>query len=352
MTDTTRSQFERKGLFIMTNKTNIRLTASEIAALWVQYQNNTLVSCVFKYLISNNGDNSIREILKFAITLSQEHLRFVRDIFPREDFAIPIGFTDSDVNINAENLFGDCFALHYLDNMSRLAVAAYGLALCNATRSDIRDFYKQAVIDAMKINEKAVQLMLEKGIYNRPPSIPPSKTVQFAKKQGFLGSLLTEMRPLTSVEIMNLFNNIQTNIMGKAMMTAFSQVATSPEFRDYFLRGKEIARKHIDIFSEKLSQDDLNGCLPIEPLITSSTQAPFSDKLMMFHTTALVQAGIGNYGLSISTIQRYDLAIDYARLMTEIGVFAKDGANIMIDKGWFEEPPQAVNRKELAMSHH
>ncbi|WP_246516434.1 DUF3231 family protein [Salicibibacter cibarius] len=32
--------------------------------------------------------------------------------------------------------------------------------------------------------------------------------------------------------------------------------------------------------------------------MTSSTESPFSDKLMTFHTTALVDIGIGNYGLS------------------------------------------------------
>ena len=335
----------------MSQITNIRITAPEIASLWTQYQNDSLAICVLKYLTAHTEDKSIIELSKYTITIAEKNIEFIKQELEREGYAIPRGFTNEDVNISARKLFGDCFTLHYLNNMTRIGILAYGLSLSNASREDIRRFYVQSATNSIEINEKVIKLMLEKGIYSRPPSIPPNKKVRFAEKQGFLGSIFKETRPLTVIEITNLFSNIQTNVIGKAVMTAFSQVADSPEVRNYFIRGKEIANKHINLFIDKLSQNDLTGCLPLEPLLTDSTQAPFSDKLMMFHTAALVQAGVANYGAAISTSQRYDLAIDYSRLMVEVGAFAEDGANIMIDKGWFEEPPQAVNRKELAMSH-
>jgi hypothetical protein len=40
-----------------------------------------------------------------------------------------------------------------------------------------------------------------------------------------------------------------------------------------------------------------------------------------------------------------DLAAQYHRLMAEIEQFAEDGANIMIEKGWLEQPPKAPDRK-------
>jgi hypothetical protein len=337
-------------VFILVNKSSIRITAPEIASLWTQFQNESLASCVIKYLIAKTEDDSFRQILSFSLSLSQKHITFIKNTFESENFAIPEGFTNSDVDVAAPKLFGDCFSLHYLNNMSRLGIAAHGLSLCIATRSDIRGFYKQNLAESVELNEKVVGTMLEAGVYIRPPSIPPSASVHYATKQGFLGNLFKETRPLTSIEIMNLFINIQTNIIGKAMMTGFSQVASSPKIRDYFLRGKNIAQKHIDVFSDKLAKDDLTGTLVIEPLITDSTQSPFSDKLMLFHTAALVQAGIGNYGAAISTSQRYDIIVDYTRLMGEVGIFAEDGANLLIENGWFEEPPQAVDRKALAMS--
>ena len=36
-----------------------------------------------------------------------------------------------------------------------------------------------------------------------------------------------------------------------------------------------------------------------------------------------------------------------SKLMAEIGLYAEDGANIMIEKGWLEEPPQEVDSKAL-----
>ena len=332
----------------MKTKSSICISAPEVAVLWTQYQNESLASCIMKYLIAKNQDDLFREILEFALSLSQKHIRFIKTIFEQEGYAIPDGFTDKDIDVLAPKLFGDCFALHYLGNMSRLGIAAHGLSLCSSAHADIRNFYKQNLAESVELNEKTVTTMLDKGIYIRPPSIPPSTSVHYAAKQGFLGNLFKETRPLTAIEIMNLFINIQTNVIGKAIMTGFSQVASSPQIRDYFLRGKNIAQKHIDIFNDKLAKDDLTGTLPIEPLITDSTQSPFSDKLMLFHTAALVQAGIGNYGVAISTSQRYDIVIDYTRLMAEVGTYSEDGANLLIENGWFEEPPQAVNRKELA----
>jgi len=78
-----------------------------------------------------------------------------------------------------------------------------------------------------------------------------------------------------------------------------------------------------------------------------STIAPFSDKLMVFHTTAMIAVGIGNYGTAAGTCQRIDLSVLYTRLSAEIAKYAEDGANLMIKNGWLEEPPQADDRHAL-----
>jgi hypothetical protein len=50
---------------------------------------------------------------------------------------------------------------------------------------------------------------------------------------------------LLALEITNLFHNLQTNAIGKALITGFAQVADTEDARDYFKRGKVIATKHI-----------------------------------------------------------------------------------------------------------
>lgn len=315
--------------------------------MWAQYQNDSLAKCVLKHFAAKAEDAEIRQLLKFALSLSQNHVAWIRSTYEKENFVPPRGFTDEDVNINAERLFDDIFTLYYLNNMSRVGLAAYGLALSMAARQDIRQFYIQTLQESIELNEKIIKLMLEKGIYLRAPYIPANKNVEFAKQQSFLGNVFNESRPLTVIEIMHIFTNIQTNVIGKALLTGFSQTISSPDVRSHLVRGTEIAKEHINIFTERLAVDDLHGSLPMDHLITTSTQPPFSEKLMLFHASALLQIGMGNYGAAISTSQCYDLAVDYTRLLAEIGLYSADGAKLMIGKGWFEEPPQAVDRKTL-----
>ncbi|WP_229138655.1 DUF3231 family protein [Bacillus sp. REN16] len=88
--------------------------------------------------------------------------------------------------------------------------------------------------------------------------------------------------------------------------------------------------------------------MTIDQGVTDSTEAPFSDRLMLFHFSLMEYAGIGNYGVSISESQRSDLIVDYSRLLTEVMKFSEDVRNIMIKNEWLEKPPTAANRKELA----
>lgn len=81
--------------------------------------------------------------------------------------------------------------------------------------------------------------------------------------------------------------------------------------------------------------------------ILDSTVAPFSDKLMMFHTTTLIAAGIGNYGTAAGTCERMDLNALYTRLSAEIALYAEDGANLMIKYALLEEPPKAADHQAL-----
>lgn len=326
----------------------IRLTSAEIAVLWTQYQSDSLAKCVLKYFFTKVQDEEIRQLLDLALLLSQNHIAWIRSTYEKESFAIPVGFTDEDVDSNAERLFDDIFSLHYLSNMSRVGLAAYGLALSVAARSDVRDFYIQTLREATELNEKNTKLMLEKGIYVRAPYIPVNKHVEFAEQQTFLGNLFKESRPLSVIEILHIFINLQANILGKAMLTGFWQTASSPEIRSHFLKGKDIMQKHINIFTGRLELDHLTGLSSMETLITASNQPPFSEKLMLSHAAALIQANMGNYGVAISASQCHDLAFDYTRLMAEIALYAENGAKLIIEQGWFEEPPQAINREILA----
>jgi len=82
--------------------------------------------------------------------------------------------------------------------------------------------------------------------------------------------------------------------------------------------------------------------------VTDSKEPPFSDKLMLQMITSLIASGMSSYGKAMSVSPRRDLGVKYARLITEIGQYADDGAEIMIKNEWMEQPPISADRKDLA----
>ncbi|GAA0428844.1 hypothetical protein GCM10008983_01480 [Lentibacillus halophilus] len=326
-----------------------KLTASEISNLWTSYQNDSMAICGLKYFLANIEDQDIRSVLEYALDISKQHIQRVTDIFQSENYPVPVGFTDHDVNVEAPRLFSDVLYLSYILNMGKFGLSSYSLALSLSSRGDIIEYYSDCLTETTKLHNWAKSLAKEKGTYVRAPQIPTPEQVSFVKDTSFLsGGLFGAPRPLLGVEIGDLIYNAKRNALGQALITGFSQVANNKNVRQYFERGREISGKHVEIFNSLLHQNYLSGVTPLTAEVTDSTAAPFSDKLMMYHVSALVASGIGQYGVSMSTSPRRDLGIDYARLMAEIAKYANDGAKLMIQNGWMEQPPEAADRQELA----
>ncbi|HZH63216.1 MAG TPA: DUF3231 family protein [Metabacillus sp.] len=331
----------------MENKTNIRLTAAEMSVLWTQFINDSASVCVVSHFINKAEDEEVRLILEFAINGSLKNLEFLRNLFQKEHFPIPVGFTKEDVDKDAPRLFSDTYSIIYLRHMSILGMAAASGAIGFSTRPDVVSFFKSVLNTAIELQDLTRVLMLKQGTYVRPPYISTPDKVDFVEKQRFLAGFIGDKRPLTAHEITMLFNNIQTNAIGKTLIIGFAQTAKNKEIKEYFLRGKQIAQKHIDLFSDKLKKEDLPAPMTWDTAVTDTTVPIFSEKLMMFHVSAMIGAGIGNYGASMSGSPRRDLALRYASLIPEITLYAEDGANIMINHKWLEEPPQTDDRNQI-----
>ena len=331
----------------MEDKTNIGLTAAEMTTLWTQYINDTLAACVSKYFIEQVEDEEVRPIIEHTLQIANTNLSIMQDLFTKEEFPIPIGFTDQDVNPKAPKLFSDTFVLMYLRQMSILAMAASSTALGLVSRPDVVIFHRRVLKEGVRMQDLTRELMLKQGTYIRPPFISIPDKVAFVKKQHFLAGFLGDKRVLTSVEISHLFLNVQTNAIGKALMTGFAQTVQDEEVKQFLVRGKQIAQKHVDIFSNYMKKENLPAPMSWDSGVTDSTSHAFSDKLIMFHVTAMIAAGIGNYGMAMAASPRRDLGFKYASLIPEIALYAEDGANIMIKHGWMEEPPQADDRDQL-----
>lgn len=327
---------------------HIKLTSAELSYLWNTYLADSMSVCVFKYFLENIEDHEIKTLVTHALDLSQQHIEIIRGVFSHEEIQVPEGFTERDINLKVKRLFTDVFYLRYLKQMTNGGLATYGRTLQHIYRHDIRAFFSKCLTATIELYNEVTQVLLEKGLNTRPPSIPYPQEIEYVHKQSFLWEGLGRREALTGEEVSQLHFNIQTNHLGSGLATAFSQVADSNKVRDYILRGKDIALKHIKVFSDYLENNALPIPMSFDQEVTDSKQSPFSDKLIMFHFGLMIYSGIGNYGASISASRRSDLIVDYSRLTTEILKFAEDGVNILIANEWLEQPPLAIARKDLA----
>lgn len=334
----------------MTIEHNINLTTGEIAPLWTGYLGDSMSNCVLRYFLSKVEDAEIRTILEYAYGLTLEHIQFKKKLFSNENIPVPIGFTEDDVNTDAPRLFSDTFMLYYLRQMGIAGTTAYSMALSSSARTDIREFFTHSMKTAAELLNKSTTLLLSKGLFVRTPEIPMPTTTELVQKEGWLNGFFGDRRPLNCVEITHLYLNIMTNTLGKALMMGFAQTSSSDDIIQYTIRGRDISTKHVEVFSSLLHDDNLPAPFTLEGTVSNSTIAPFSDKLMLFHTAFLSGLGLGNYGAAIAACTRRDLVTEYVRLAAEVGTYTDDGAELMIKNGWMEKIPGAVERDALIKS--
>jgi hypothetical protein len=333
----------------METEHNTRLTSAEISQLWTAYVNDTMAVCFLNYFLNKCEDTEIRDVVQYGLEISQSHIKKLTEIFQRENYPIPYGFTlEEDVDTTAPRLYSDSYVLVYMKQMGYLGMNSYSMATPLSARLDVYEYFSECLAETNKLHRIAKDVLLSKGLYIRSPYISKPKQVDFVKKQSFLTGWFGERRPLTALEIAHLYSNIQRNGLGIATLTGFAQTAKSKEVGRFMEKGAKIASKHIEIFGSIMREDRLPVPMTWDTDVTDSTVSVFSDKMMMFVTTALIAIGIGYYGTSIATSARRDLQAQYTRLNAEILQFSEDGANIMIENGWLEEPPRADDRQELA----
>ncbi len=327
---------------------SIKLTAPEISSLWTQYLFDSMSICFFKYALEHLEDEDIIDTYKLALDYSELHVQKIQEFFKEENFPVPQGFTEEDVDIHAPRLFQDPFYLQYMYIMTLQGITGYALSLSTSVRSDLRKYYIACNHEVTNLFEKTLDLLLSKGIFSRPPVITPAQSIDFVDQQSFLTGFLGKRRPLTAMEIGDITFNMNKMNLHVALKVGFSQVAHSEKIREYIVRGMEIADKHIEAFDSVFREEKLNSPVSWQSYVTNSTTSPFSDKFLMYQVQLSTQLAIAYYGTALSVTSRRDLAIKYVSLTAELLRFAEDGTNLMIENKWLEEPPSASDRRALS----
>ncbi|CAG9622255.1 DUF3231 family protein [Sutcliffiella rhizosphaerae] len=324
------------------------LTSGEMGKLWATYNGNTMAKCVLSYYLKNVEDEDIKKVLEYALDLAKTFVKEIGEIFKQENFPIPVGLTDEDVNLDAPRLFNDEFYLYYLQYAGKAGMSIYSAAISIVTRKDIRDFYVKALSGVVKLMTETSDMLISRGKLMNSPTVPNPKEVYFVNNQRFLNGYLGDVRPLHGLETAHLFDNINNDITSKALIIGFSQGVQDKKVRKFLERGRNINKKHIEMLSKKLNEDNLPSPSLLDHIVTSSTIPPFSDKLMILHKIDMFSMKIRQYANGASLNGRRDIGALYARCLMDVSLYVEDGANIMIEYGWMEQPPIVVNRNKLS----
>ncbi|MTW86666.1 DUF3231 family protein [Virgibacillus dakarensis] len=333
---------------IKSNSTYENLTSTEMGKLWVVYQGNTMAKCVLRYYLQHVEDKDIEKVIENALNLSETLLEKVAAIFTRANFPVPIGLTEDDVNLDAPRLFSDEFYLHYLKYTSKSGMSIYAIAIPIMIRNDIREFFINAFDSTADLIKEVNDVLLKKGFLPIPPSIPVPDQIDFIKKQDYLNGFFGNVRSLHALEIAHLYDNIENNIASKALLIGFSQVAKDEQVKKFLLRGKELSNRHIETSAQQLHKNNLPSPPLLDDLVSTTTVAPFSDKLMITHKIDMFSMKIRSYANAASLNGRRDIGGMYAKFLKDVALYVEDGANIAIDNGWMEQPPKAADRNDLA----
>ena len=335
------------------NADTINLSSAEVGQLWSTYMAQSMSKCMVPFFVEKCKDTDIRSLLQFVLDISNRHVNSITEIFNKSNIPVPHGFTDEDFDVNAKPLYGDTFMLLYTRFMAKYGLINFSFALSLSVRPDISAFFEGCLNDFNEIRKKASNVALSKGLIARAPNIPIQDRVEFVTADtSFFKGIIGDKRPINALEIGHIFINIHQRQLEDALLLGFGQVIKINKLRDYFSRGKQIIDKHVGVLGSLLEDEDLPKPINYDYLVTDSNEAPYSDKLMMFHSTIFLAHSISGYGLALANCARTDIVASLTRLMAELGDYVKDGLDLMIENGWLERIPEAANRKELRTTNH
>lgn len=184
------------------------------------------------------------------MTLAEEVIQKIIEILKSETFPVPKGFSDEDNNLSAPALYTDLFASSFVYRGGQMIMTYYADALSKVGRQDIVELYHGCLTQTVNLYKKSLTLMLEKGIYDRPPKMDYPEHADMIKQEPFLMS----------------------NLLGK----------TRPSM-----------------------------------------------------------------ATAISVLMRSDLSLKYAKFIAEIMAYADEGKDLLIKRGWLEQPPLSTDRENL-----
>jgi hypothetical protein len=312
---------------------------------------NTAQRCFYQHFLQHLQDAEIKSIIKEVLVLIEANTKQIKKVFLKENFPVPKGFSDDDVDLSAPALYTDPFALSFVYRSGQVALPFYANTLTKVTRLDIYEIFAERLFNETKLHKKALNLMLSKGLNDRPPTMEYPKGITFIQHEASLvHTWLGDKRPSDTLEIAEVFIGLERNAMGLIFIMGLIQVTKDKKIKDYLLKGKKLAEKQIDTFTKVLKEDDHFAGFPTMMGVTNSTVSPFSDRLMMNFITATNEIAVSALGYSLAFSMRKDIAAHFSLFIADVMKYGSEGLKILIERGWMEKPPQPIDRKDFYQS--
>ncbi len=318
------------------------ICSSEIGILWMTYQQQTMLMRMLDYFINKADDGEAKEIMKEISDEINPYTDKIVTIFQKEKVPVPVGFTSEDVNIDVPKLYDNGFDIMFLRLIKKISMGMHALNLTMAYRKDITEMFRELSVITQRCYDKCTQYLLIKGLLQTSPYVSVQKSVEFVKDTKYLGGLnpISGKRSLNTVEIAHIYHAIESNVTGMNMIFGFAQCAQNNDVRKYFTKGGELAKGIVKELNEIFLENNLQIPATAGGNVTTSTLAPFSDKIMMYCVSLFCSFSIGGNSVGTAFSLRNDLPAKMSILLKDIFEYAHEGAKIMIKHGWMEEPPQ------------
>lgn len=319
-----------------------KMSSTELGSLWTTYHKKTMILRILEYFIEKSDDKEAKELMSGLWEKLHPKVIEIKTMLENEGAAVPIGFTKEDVNLKAPELFTNGFDIMFCRILKEISMGMYVLHMTISYRKDIIKFYKQLTEITQSYYEQFTQYLLEKDVLPHPNYTNMPKSIDFINDKQYMNgtNLFGHKRTINTVEFGILYHSFETNITGMQLMKGFAQCAKDEELKKYFTKGSNLSKDILDKTGQILIQNGIQPPATSGGTVTSSSEAPFSAKLMMFCNYLLCGFSLGGQGFSAGFILRNDIIAKTMLFAKDIYAYTLEGAELMIEKGWLEEPPK------------
>lgn len=330
---------------------SIPITASELAYLWNTYLLNSKSKHILMYAVDKCDDKDLRSVLQLALDLSAQSLDKVSKIFDAENQQVPYGFSEEDIYINAPKIYSDKIMIYTLQVYMSVGLSNYGTAISLSPRQDTRKFFTDSMISSIDLSNKIDDILLEKGIYLRTPSIPTTQKTEFAEDKSIMGRVIGHKRPLTALEVSSVFSCSLVSSIAEAYILGMAQTIEDNRLKDFLSRTKKKLKEQTETFNQILHKEDLTFPPNLANEVLNSSEPVFSDRLSFFTSYATLADVLEALSIGKLGAMRKDIFMTITQLSGEIVLLIKDATELMLERNWFEEMPKNIDREDIKKAY-